>query len=296
MIYHSPSQVDFELADVPEIPTPGRVLMTRPDHFAVEYTINPHMEGNIGSVDKEEASVEWSHLRRLYEHLGIETLVLPGQQHLPDMVFCANQSLPFIQPGDGKKGVVLSRMYAPQRAPEVQYYSSFFDQLGYEIYSLPDSVSDFEGMGDALWHPGRFLLWGGYGFRSSVSAYTALEGMLGVSVVALKLSDPDFYHLDTCLSVLNENTALVYPGAFDRDGLDLIHMHFDRVLYAPENEARSLLAVNAHSVDGNNVIIQAGCTKTVSILRTEGFNPIEVRTDEFLKAGGSVFCMKQMFW
>ncbi|MBT8400411.1 MAG: amidinotransferase, partial [Rhodothermia bacterium] len=212
------------------------------------------------------------------------------------MVFCANQALPFFKPIDREKGVVLSHMYAPQRAPEVPYYSSFFGEIGYQVCSLPDSVGDFEGMGDALWHTGRFLLWGGHGFRSSIAAYSALRDMLDVHILLLELKDPDFYHLDTCLSVLDEDTALVYPGAFDRDGLDLIHTVFRRVLYAPEEEARSAFAVNAHCPDGHNVIIQAGCNQTISTLRREGYNPIEVRTDEFLKAGGSVFCMKQMFW
>ncbi len=296
MIYHNASEVDFQLDGVPEMPSPSRVLLTRPDHFDVEYTINPHMEGNIGSVNKEEALEQWKSLRQLYEALGIEASVIPGEEGLPDMVFCANQTLPFIKTVSGERGIVLSRMYAPQRAPEVPFYASFFEEVGYNVHPLPDSVSDFEGMGDALWHPGRFLLWGGHGFRSSIAAYSFLNEILGVRILVLKLKDPDFYHLDTCLSVLDEDTALIYPGAFDAEGLDLIRTVFRRVLYAPEDEARSFFAVNAHCPDGHNVIIQAGCDQTISVLRREQFNPIEVRTEEFLKAGGSVFCMKQMFW
>ena len=65
---------------------------------------------------------------------------------------------------------------------------------------------------------------------------------------------------------------------------------------SPEREARELYACNAHSPDGQNVIIQRGCTDTGAALGEAGFNVIEIDTDEFLKAGGSVFCMKLMTW
>ncbi|MCH8031512.1 MAG: hypothetical protein IIB09_06825, partial [Bacteroidetes bacterium] len=95
---------------------------------------------------------------------------------------------------------------------------------------------------------------------------------------------------------LDETTVLIYPDAFRPEGLELIHAHFDRVLEAPAGEARELFACNAHSPDGKNVIIQRGCTETNHQLSEAGYEVIEVDTDEFLKSGGSVFCMKLMFW
>ena len=151
-------------------------------------------------------------------------------------------------------------------------------------------------MGDALWHPGRFLLWGGYGFRTDRAVYDHLAADFGFPVIPLSLTDPDFYHLDTCLAPLSESTALIYPGAFDEAGLTAVRGHFRHVLEAPENEARELFACNAHCPDERNVIIQRGCKETNRKLRDAGFEPVEVDTDEYLKSGGSVFCMKVMFW
>jgi N-dimethylarginine dimethylaminohydrolase len=295
MIYKTTADLDFRLDELAEISVPTRVLMTTPEFFDVQYVINPHMEGNVGTVDTEVAESQWDELRRLYESLGVSVDVVRGQPSMPDMVFCANQTLPY-RLQDESQGVILSRMHAAQRTPEVEHFEQFFRSSGYAIRTLPASIADFEGMGDALWHAGRLFLWGGYGFRSSLDAYTYLSDTLDVKVAALHLDDPDFYHLDTCLSVLSESTALIFPGAFDADGLDLIHTLFQTVIEAPEDESRHLFACNAHSPDGQNVIIQAGCEVTVDLLRNHGLNPIEVRTDEFLKAGGSVFCMKQMFW
>jgi N-dimethylarginine dimethylaminohydrolase len=188
-------------------------------------------------------------------------------------------------------------MHAPERQAEVPHFKRFFKDQGYAIRQLPDELdSDFEGMGDAIWHPSRYLLWGGYGFRTDRAAYEALSNMLDVRVIALELDDPDFYHLDTCFSVLDERSVLIYPGVFTAESRALIDRFFDTVVEAPEDEARELFACNAHCPDGEHVLIQRGCTTTNARLRDAGFIPVELDTSEFLKSGGSVFCMKLMIW
>ena len=297
-IYRNALELDLRLADLPEVARPGRVLLTEPTHFQIEYVINPHMEGNIGSADKAVAARQWEALRKTYAGLGIETHILPGRASLPDMVFCANQTLPVPArsvEGDGPE-VILSRMASAHRKPEVEHYKTFFEEQGYTARNLKQGQGSFEGMGDAIWHPGRLLLWGGHGFRTDPQVYERLAAALDIDIILIRLDDPDFYHLDTCFSVLSERSVLIFPGAFDADGRAMIHALFDEVIEAPEDESRQLFACNAHCPDGQHVIIQRGCAVTVARLQAAGFTPIEVDTDEFLKAGGSVFCMKQMFW
>lgn len=311
MVYRSLSELDFTLADLPSLPSPRRILMTSPEFFDIRYVINPHMAGHIGDVDSEAAQRQWNALKKAYSDLGYEADIVDGLSGLPDMVFCANQTLPFrsattehVHTGGDRtesnaiwKGVILSHMYAPERMKEVACYEAFFEQPGYETVHLESSIeTSFEGMGDAIWHPSRYLLWGGYGFRTDASVYSEISDLLRVHILAIELTDPEFYHLDTCLSVLDEKTALIYPGAFQVDGLALIRAFFEHVIESPENEARSLFSCNAHSPDGKNVLIQAGCSTTNRLLVEAGFNVVELETSEFLKAGGSVFCMKQMFW
>lgn len=276
--------------------TPGRVLLTSPDHFQVRYVINPHMAGNLGSVDPERARFQWDVLRSTYERLGLDVHTLPGRPGLPDMVFCANQTLPFLD-SDGIAGVVPSRMASAERAPEVETFSEYFTHLGLEIRPLESPhTGSFEGMGDAIWHAGRRLLWGGYGFRTDRNIYPELERKLSTDIAILSLDDPDFYHLDTCLSILDEETAIIFRGAYRDEGLELLRSGFPRLIETPEDEARGLFACNAHCPDGRHVIIQRGCEHTCRALRAAGYEPVEIDTDEFLKSGGSVFCMKLMFW
>lgn len=279
------------------MPQPQRVLLTTPAHFEVRYAINPHMEGNAGSVDLERARAQWDAIRHAYRAIDVEDVVLEGAEDLPDMVFCANQTLPYAAARGGKRGVVLSRMHADERKDEVPHYARFFEDQGYEVNLLPDDVhGTFEGMGDALWHTRRRLLWGGYGFRTDRVAYEAISAMLDVPVLTLHLEDPDFYHLDTCLSILDEHTALIHAPAFDNEGLLLLRHMFNHLIDTPEDEARELFACNAHCPDGHHVLIQQGCRVTNDRLQAAGFVPVELDTSEFLKAGGSVFCMKQMIW
>lgn len=297
MVYQSPDALDVQLGDLPVLPLPDRVVLTTPTHFEIEYVINPHMSENVGSVNTEVAFQQWKAIRATYTALDLEPVVMNGQSGFPDMVFCANQTLPFYEPTSDTRGVVLSRMHSEHRQGEVPYYKMFFEREGYVVKHLPEDLeADFEGMGDALWHPGRRLLWGGYGYRTSPEAYEAISDLLDVPVVLVRLVDPDYYHLDTCLCPLDSEHVLAAPEAFDETGWTLVNSLFDTVIEVPDHEARHQLACNAHCPDGTHVLLQEGCVQTTDRLRSNGFVPIELDTSEFLKAGGSVFCMKQMVW
>ena len=295
-VYRHLDEIDFRLDELPAVPRPGRVVMAQPDYFDVSYVINPHMAAHVGQVHVGQAAEEWRTLRRAYESLSIPVETVAAQEGLPDLVFCANQTLPYYRPDSGERGVVLSRMHAPQRREEVPHFARFFKGIGYEVAQLADPTLEFEGMGDAIWHPGRHLLWGGYGHRTSLAAYRAISERLNVRILALRLPDERFYHLDTCFSILDDRHVLVYPDALDEDGLAIIRAFFEHVIEAPEDEALGRFACNAHCPDGEHVLIQRGCRLTNHRLEERGFTPVEVDTDEFLKSGGSVFCMKQMIW
>ncbi len=297
MIYQTPDALDLRLDQIPSLPRPRRVVLTTPSHFDVEYVINPHMSENVGAVNKDVAWQQWKAVRAAYTALDHTPVVVNGRSGLPDMVFCANQTLPFYDPASNTKGVVLSRMHSEQRADEVPYYARLFESEGYAVETLPDDLdADFEGMGDALWHPGRRLLWGGHGYRTNIEAYEALGDLLDVPIVALRLVDPDYYHLDTCLCPLDAHHALVAPQAFNDTGRALIDAFFETIIEVPDHEARHQFACNAHCPDGAHVLIQEGCEGTNAQLRDHDFVPVELDTGEFMKSGGSVFCMKQMIW
>jgi len=295
-IITSKEELDFTISELPELPRPGKVLMVRPDHFDIEYVINPYMHDNLGSVDKQEALEQWKQIIRTYQSLGLEVDTLKGREGLPDMVFCANQSLPYRDP-EGQQQVVMSIMYSDQRKNEVPYIEQWYRQQGYEIHYLDEEqINSFEGMGDALWHPGRRLLWGGYGYRTDQNVYPVISELYDVPVITLELISDYFYHLDTCLCLLDEKTAMIHPPAFTKQSLKLINHAFGTVIEADTTETRERMACNAVCPDGENVLIQEGCDKTSQKLVDAGYVVHQLNTDEFLKSGGSVFCMKMLLW
>lgn len=287
-------ELTFNLAEIPTMPLPKEALMVTPEHFTVEYVINPHMEGHIGNIDKKIAMQEWQAVRDAFVDAGVKVNDIEGQAGLPDMVFCANQSLPFVTV-NGQKHVFMSIMHADQRKQEVGYIEQWYKANNYTIHHFDGAmIQDFEGMGDAIWHSGKRLLWGGYGFRSSLDAYQHVSEVFDVPVIALELKHPAFYHLDTCFCMLNSKTALIYPDAFTDEGLALIRAIIPNIIEANQHEAEELFACNATCPDGKHVVIQEGCLDVNRKLREAGFTVVQVPTNEYRKSGGSVFCMKMM--
>ncbi len=257
--------------------------MVSPDAYDVAYAINPHMtdaDGRLKRVDRANAVRQWNALRETFERIGCEVHVVPADARFPDMVFCANQTFPF-----GDRRVLMSRMHAPERRGEVDLLRDAFVSLGYTPCEIDEGT--IEGAGDLVRDGDR--IFAGYGFRTD--ALDLAERIVGQPFVRLRLVDARFYHLDTCLAILGHGRAAYVPTAFDEESRRVIEKSFDAI-EIDEAEASERLACNLFCPDGENVVIQSGCTRTIAKLR--GFRVHEVDTSEFLKAGGSVFCMKQV--
>lgn len=272
---------------------PRSILMVSPKGFRVEYSINPFMRdtnGRLHIVDQEKALAQWLKVQSTYQRLGIEVEVLEGDPDFPDMVFCANQSFPFIDK-NGRKSVLLSRMSATERRGEIRHFRRWAQSHGFVVYEVTDF--DFEGCGDALWNFETEEIFGGYGFRTDVLAYDDIERIVSRPVHRLKLCDPNFYHLDTCLSILRGDTAVFVEEAFDGNGLRLLAERFRHLIRIRKEEALSTFAGNCFSPNGRDVLLHPGANDLNQKLNRLGFHVHEVDTSEFIKAGGSVFCIKQ---
>ncbi|MCO4769408.1 MAG: amidinotransferase [Deltaproteobacteria bacterium] len=289
-----------ELPDIealPRIPRPNRILLVEPEFYDVEYVINPHMAAYVEGVDRLLARQQWLSLRRAYETLSDPVEVLPGEPFLPDFVFTANQALP-VPPGLLAEGpsAVLSIMKSSRRQPEIRPYAAALEERGLHLERLdPYVVRAFEGTGDGSWHPERALLLGGVGPRSTTAAYERISAWTGVPVVLLELTDPRFYHLDTCLSPIDSQCALYYPGAFTDEGVALIEAVYPEAIAVQEAEAVNMVC-NGHCPDGQHFLVHPGCPSTFAALEARGLEIVLLDTSEYLKSGGSVFCMKLHYW
>lgn len=271
------------------------VLMVEPRYFDVEYSINPFMvdaEGNLKKVDRDRALQQWQDLKAQFQGLGLKTPVLAGAVGFPDMVFCANQSFPFLDPRDGKPSVLLSRMRAPQRAGEVDFFKAWFAQQDCAVYELHDQESSFEANGDVIPVPGTQEFWGGVGPRTDRKVYAELQQRFELKIHTVDLIHPSFYHLDTCFFAVRPDVCAYVKEALSAESILKIQKAFTHALEIPLEEALDAFAGNAFCPDGQNVVLHKGALRLGEKLKSLGLNILEVDTSEFMKSGGSVFCMK----
>jgi N-dimethylarginine dimethylaminohydrolase len=260
-----------------ESPQARTYLMCPPEYFTVEYAINPWMNPEL-PVDFALARSQWEQLRATYVRLGHTVRIIEPEPGLPDMVFAANGATVI----GGK--VLGARFKHPERHPEGAAYLDWFRRGGYSTVVEPVAVN--EGEGDIVF-AGRAII-AGHGFRSDEAVAGEITELFGLPVIAVRLVDPHFYHLDTALVVLDPDTAAYYPAAFDEAGRAALAAHFPRLIEAKDADAEEL-GLNGLS-DGYNVVLPVQADNLAREIGAAGFNVVTVDLSEFKKAGGGPKC------
>ena len=258
--------------------TTRRYLMCPPRYFTVSYVINPWMHPSR-PVDTARAMAQWTALADTYRALGHTVDLIDPEPGLPDMVFAANAATVI-------GGVVLgARFRDVQRAAEAEHYRRWF---GVPDMVMPRAVN--EGEGDLLW-TGRLLL-AGSGFRTEPAAHPEAQEALGVPVISLRLVDPYYYHLDTCLLVLDDSASepliAYYPPAFSPGSRRVLARLFPDAVIASVVDA-ACLGLNGVS-DGRSVVLPAEAVDLGCALAARGFEPVFVDVSELRRAGGGPKC------
>ena len=184
----------------------GAVLMCRPDHFGIEYEINPWMHVAVQVDHPAGAGAVGGaapHLRRTSASTSSSPTPVAG---LPDMVFTANaavalgrtrraQQLP--PRGASRRGAALAcgaraaALRGPRAAPVAVVRGRRRCALRRRSPLLRVRVPDRPGSRTGPW-----------------------RRILEVEVVSLELVDPRFYHLDTCFCPLDATTVHRRAGGF----------------------------------------------------------------------------------
>ncbi|TNC28800.1 amidinotransferase [Amycolatopsis alkalitolerans] len=257
--------------------------MCPPRYFAVDYAINPWMDPSQ-PVDVARALAQWTGLRDIYRRLGHTVEEIEPRPGLPDMVFAANS-------GTVIGGRVLgSRFRARERAGEAEHFRRWFVEHGYRDVIMPSRINEAEG--DFAW-TGRILL-AGTGFRTDPEAHAEAQEILGVPVLSLRLVDPRYYHLDTALFVLSEETESApariayYPQAFSAGSQRVLARLFPDAVLAGVADAECF-GLNGVS-DGRNVVLPVEATALAERLAAQGYEPVLVDISELRKAGGGPKC------
>lgn len=260
-----------------------KILMCPPEFFTVDNAINPWMAGNEGQLDRNKAQAQWD---ELVETIGqfADVVTMPAQPDLPDMVFTANAGAVY-----GNKAIA-SHFMPHERRPEEQHFKKWFRENGFELLDLDENLG-FEGAGDCLVDRGGPWLWTGYGFRTEIEAHPAIAEFFGRELVSIQLTDPRFYHIDTCFCPLTDGFLMYHPPAFDFDSRLAIESRVPphkRIIVDTMDAGN--FACNAVNV-GYEVFVHKASAPLKARLMLAGFTVHEVNLSEFLKSGGSAKCL-----
>jgi N-dimethylarginine dimethylaminohydrolase len=253
--------------------------MCPPDHYGIEYEINPWMSRSSQS-DREVAARQWSDLKRTLEEAGARISLMEPVAGLPDLVFTANAAMIH------RQQAVLARFRHTERQGEEIHDERWLSAAGFEVLRVPGETF-FEGAGDALFSGDT--LFAGYRIRSDARGHQQVGALVDCRVIPLELVDGRYYHLDTCLCPLAPGQAIYYPAAFDSYGQRVLGELIPDLIAVEKAEAERF-ACNA-VVIGRTVVTNTGSSGLHAQLRARGFTPLETPLDEFVKAGGSAKCL-----
>lgn len=255
-------------------------LVCPPTYMSLSVPINEQMrasEKRNDSICASRAVEQWDAAMKQISCAGAginERVAIPDLQ---DLTFCADAG--FVEGNT----VLLSKYRFPVRERESEHHRKWFAERDYVVRK---SEYFLEG-GDVVREGNTIIL--GHGFRSEFSAGEQIRGYFPKSnIVAINLVNPYFYHLDTCLHLLNEETVLYYPPAVDASSRRLLKKRF-RAVELRDEDARGFAA---NMVRINGTAFLHDCSPYLeTTLAVHDYAVMRLPLPEFLKTGGSIKCL-----
>ena len=258
-----------------------RYLMCRPEHFRVEYAINPWMDVDT-VVDNDRALEQWDALVATLESAGAEVERIAQLAEAPDMVYAMNYGLV-----DGDHVAITNFRYDERRA-EAEAAEWWFGEAGLRTTRITDAGAGAFEAGDAFLFGDSLLV--ADGPRTDRSAHAVLSEALGVRVVPVGIDHPALYHLDLSFCPLDQTRAIIAPSAWNAAGRAAVAALVPEPLVIDEDEAFTFCANSV--VVGDVVVMPTGVPPRVARrLEGWGFSVATVDVSELHKGGGSVRCM-----
>ena len=263
-------------------------LMVEPNHFRVDYAINPYMD-LADQPDPARALEQWRGLVEALRGAGAEVEVLPQRPDSPDMVYAMNLGLVVnAGPEVGDRRVAHSHMRHPERRNETLTVASWFAEHGFAgSYAGRDGVGAHVEAGDAFAFGDALVV--GYGPRTEELGLKHLATDLDVRVRGLRITHPGMYHLDLAFCPLDHRRAMVCPAALDAESAATLLALVPEPLLLTEAEALTFCANSV--VVGSTILMPSVPDRVRARLEEWGFEIVLVDVSEFHKGGGSVRCL-----
>ena len=274
-------------ASTPQFTRPT-FLMCPPEWYNVDNILNPWMHsgrsGNVHRFSRDLAFAQWKSMHNVLRSIADVRLLHP-EPCCPDMVFLGHSALVH-------HGVAaISSFDPPQRRAETTFLRRWFLSQGFLLWETPRETP-FEGEGDIVFNDAGTALWAAHGVRTCRSTHRHVADAWHVPVTSLHLSDPRFYHLDTCFTPLHGDSAndtgyiLYYPAAFDAGSRAAIESAYPASHRIPVSELDATRMACCALNIGRTVFTGEISPELASRLFDTGFDVVQLELSEFIKGGG----------
>lgn len=231
-----------------------------------------------------EARAQHRQLVAALEGGGVKCHVMPAAADAPDLVFARDAAL--MTPW----GLVTLNPALPHRKAEAAQVTAFARTIG-----LPAGQAIVEGTiegGDVcIVRPGLVII-GWSGVRTSESGALTLAALFerrGWRAVLYRF-DPHFLHLDTQFCMVDKHHAIAGVEVLDGAFVDTLQSLGIELIPATHVEVRSL-GCNVVSMGGGRILSGSGQKRLNGLLRTLGYDVVEVAIDQFTRCGGGIHCL-----
>ena len=162
-----------------------RLLLCPPDHYGIEYEINPWMSRARGADTPLRPRRSGKDCSRNSPVSTARSIWSRRSRNCPTW---SSPPTPD-SPSDG----ILSRViFGTRNGPaKRRYFARWMEEHGYEIVWLPENLIS---KGKATRSLRGDALFCGYKFRTDINSHRAVADILGCLVISVELVDPRFYH------------------------------------------------------------------------------------------------------
>src|ERR1700712_3455784 len=221
-------------------------------------------------LDLDLAKRQWDGYVAALERNGWPTIVIDGDDAMPDSVFVEDTVVMF-----GELAVVTNPRQ-PTRNPETIAVQRVVNDLGLESTAITEGTLDG---GDVLKVGSQvYVGLSGTTNASAIEQLTRILSPRGYTVVAVPLTKA--LHLKSAVTALPDGTIIGYEPVVDDTGL------FPSFLAVPEEPGAHVVIL-----DDDLLLMSSGAPQTAALLTDRGYRLEPVDVSEYEKLEGCVTCL-----
>ena len=249
-----------------------KVIMCEPAFLSL-----PKGADSSNNINIKTAQKQHDELVVALEHFGVEVILLRADPHHPEQVF--TRDIGFVVGNT----VFITEMKKERRRKEEAFLKSWLNQK--QVLYSDLSQDHIEG-GDIIVDNGFVFI--GLSDRTTVQSIRHMKHLLpDFQVMAVPFRDK-FLHLDCIFNIISPDEALLYQGEMDEEAEAFLSKKYS-LIKVSKAEQKSL-GTNVLSIGSKKVFSIPENKEVNRQLRERGYEVIELKFSEMIKAGGSFRC------